>query len=142
MAIITKVCAYCDKEFTYDCINGRNKKRSYCSDDCFKKGVRRKSFLTHIDARREHVRAWSYAKHYGKTIEDYDAILKKQGGVCAICGGLPFGRPHELYLQWDHHHESGKVRALLCKDCNQMIACAKENPNTLLKGVEYLKKHA
>lgn len=53
-------------------------------------------------------------KTYGITSEDYDEILKRQGGRCAICRG----RPRSKRLAVDHDHASGAVRGLLCSRCN------------------------
>lgn len=57
-------------------------------------------------------------KHrYGLTGETYKAMLKEQGGVCALCK-MPPGR---FRLCVDHCHKTGKVRSLLCGKCNSVI---------------------
>ena len=43
-------------------------------------------------------------------------------------------------LHIDHCHSSGKVRGLLCLKCNAFIGLAKENINTLVSAIEYLKE--
>lgn len=53
-------------------------------------------------------------KTYGITADDYDALLRRQGGRCAICGG----RPKSKRLAVDHDHQTGAVRGLLCSRCN------------------------
>ena len=59
-------------------------------------------------------------KRFGLTPELYDAILKKQGGKCALCGGdetvMNNGVPKRLSV--DHDHERNVVRGLLCMACN------------------------
>ena len=68
----------------------------------------------------------SRSKHlkrtYGMAPEEYLALFDAQNGVCAACG-----RPETTNdprtkqvknLQIDHCHTTGKVRALLCKECN------------------------
>lgn len=51
-------------------------------------------------------------KHrYNLTVEQYDAMLEKQDGKCAVCG-----RSGTLYV--DHDHDTGVVRGLLCPRCN------------------------
>ena len=42
----------------------------------------------------------------------------------------------------DHCHSTGKVRALLCGQCNQLLGQAKENINTLRASIKYLEKHS
>lgn len=54
--------------------------------------------------------------------EDWEVLLAKQGGVCAMCGGQ---NPNEV----DHDHQCcpgrdscGKcVRGILCKKCNWRV---------------------
>jgi len=41
----------------------------------------------------------------------------------------------------DHNHATGKVRALLCHNCNLTLGRAKDNPNILLSCIDYLNKH-
>jgi hypothetical protein len=48
---------------------------------------------------------------------DYDAMLKAQGGVCALCG-QPERVAHVKHLSVDHDHTTGRVRGLLCVGCN------------------------
>lgn len=64
-------------------------------------------------------------KKYGLTLDDWQALLADQGGVCAICEKLPpSGR-----LCIDHHHvrgwkdmkperRRGYIRGILCWTCN------------------------
>jgi len=61
---------------------------------------------------------------FGLTEEAYEALLRGQGGVCAICK-LPershsrFGKV--LRMAVDHDHETGAVRGLLCFRCNTAL---------------------
>jgi hypothetical protein len=41
----------------------------------------------------------------------------------------------------DHNHTTGKVRAVLCHNCNVIIGLAKENTKILNNIIKYLKKH-
>lgn len=58
---------------------------------------------------------------YGITDEEYDALLKYQGGRCYICQR----KSNSKRLAVDHDHETGEVRGLLCPDdkrgCNHAI---------------------
>lgn len=74
-------------------------------------------------------------KHkYGITKSDYENLLKKQNGKCAICG-----ERSEKKLHVDHNHETGRVRGLLCHNCNITIGRMKENPDALRSAAEYLE---
>ena len=76
-------------------------------------------------------------RKYGLETHDYNEIMKQQNNVCAICKKNDCKR----MLHVDHNHETGKVRALLCVRCNQMIGAALENPENLINGAKYLEHH-
>ncbi len=56
------------------------------------------------------------AKHFGITYDELVALYKRAANRCDICGGPPTkGRKR---LSVDHCHATGRVRGLLCQDCN------------------------
>lgn len=91
--------------------------------------------------RAKHVADPDRAKHrrrryvYGLSRESSCAMELAQGFLCALCGD----RPTKLYV--DHDHASGRVRALVCHQCNVGLGFFKEDPVRLLKAVAYLKRH-
>lgn len=60
-------------------------------------------------------------KLYGLTSDDYDEILARQGGGCAICGGPPNHGTRCRNFDVDHDHATGQVRGLLCNPCNRQV---------------------
>jgi Recombination endonuclease VII len=73
-------------------------------------------------------------KHrYGLSWEDYQAMLARQDGKCAICE-CEF--THTPFV--DHCHITGKVRRLLCRDCNTGLARFKDDPYRVLAALQYL----
>jgi len=56
--------------------------------------------------------------HFNITIEEYDAILAAQKGLCGICERRP---AIGVNLPVDHDHDTGFVRGLLCYRCNRYI---------------------
>lgn len=76
------------------------------------------------------------------TIEEFDAMLTAQGGVCAICGTDEPGGKGGAYFAVDHNHETGEVRGLLCNRCNRAIGMLDEDPNVLRSAIEYLNKYS
>ena len=76
-------------------------------------------------------------RKYGLTIEQYDAMLEAQGGVCAICGE----KPGDLTLHVDHHHESGAVRKRLCVRCNNALGLFRESHELFQAAADYLNGH-
>ena len=78
-------------------------------------------------------------KAYGLTRGDYDAALREQGGRCAICKNTDPGNKWGFAV--DHDHESGAVRALLCRGCNTGIGNMLDNPTILRAAADYLEEH-
>lgn len=78
---------------------------------------------------------------YKMTIEQYDSILKSQGGVCAICGTSDpgknaWGTTSEFHV--DHDHLSGEIRGLLCIKCNVGLGKFSDDVYMLDKAIDYL----
>ena len=71
---------------------------------------------------------------YGLSIDDYNALLARQGGACAICRKQP-----EQRLCVDHCHVTKKVRRLLCRRCNLGIGYFNDDPRLLRLAVAYLE---
>ena len=74
---------------------------------------------------------------YGISVEDYERMLIEQDGGCYICGKKP---ENNRALDIDHDHVTGKVRGLLCSNHNRALGLLNDNPDLLLKSVEYLVK--
>lgn len=62
------------------------------------------------------MRDWRLKK-YGLSQADYDRLLARQSGVCAICFRDPATGQHKK-LRVDHDHQTKLVRGLLCHHCN------------------------
>lgn len=91
-----------------------------------------------------HQRRWNLRRFFGMSLEDYDAMLAKQGGGCAICGSKTAnesGKGNSKYLHVDHCHASGKVRGLLCANCNNGIGRFKDEPARMRAAADYVEAH-
>ena len=86
--------------------------------------------------RRE--RAGHLKRKFGMTLEQYDAMLEVQNGVCAICKRPP---RDDISLHVDHDHSTGAVRGLLCFPCNNALADFREDGQLLLEAVGYQMAH-
>jgi hypothetical protein len=74
-------------------------------------------------------------KHdYGISLEQYEALLKRQGGACAICY-KESTRP----LCVDHCHVTRRMRGLLCRTCNLGIGHFNDDPRLLRAALAYLE---
>ena len=81
-------------------------------------------------------RARLLEKTYGITLAQYEAMYSIQQGGCAICG------VHKDRLDVDHNHATGKVRGLLCHQCNTAIGLLGEDVDALTSAIAYLITHA
>lgn len=72
---------------------------------------------------------------FNMTVADYMALYEKQDGKCAICGSAQNGKKNFCI---DHDHETGKVRGLLCHNCNVSVGLMKDSPSLLRKAADYL----
>ena len=80
-----------------------------------------------------------YKRRYGITIEDYDVLLEEQQGGCAICERKTSGHSN-YHFHVDHCHETGKVRGLLCTNCNRALGTFGDTVEGLMRAVKYLEK--
>lgn len=80
-------------------------------------------------------------RKYGITYETYLLMLDNQDCKCKICSseGFVMAKHHRLKLVVDHCHDTGKVRGLLCHNCNRALGLLKDSTESLEKALEYLK---
>lgn len=69
---------------------------------------------------------------------EYKALLKRQGGRCAICRKVPRKRN----LAVDHDHSTGKVRGLLCYMCNSALGVFEFDRVTAYRASDYIRQIA
>ena len=72
---------------------------------------------------------------FGITLDDYYVMLKEQGGGCKICGKAE-GATKKLDV--DHCHTTGRIRGLLCENCNRGLGLFYDNPDRLRMAADYL----
>lgn len=85
-------------------------------------------------------------EYYGLTQVEYQALVAKQNGVCAICK-----RPQQngFQLAIDHDHSCCPERSacdscrrgLLCTNCNIILGSAHDNVAILEEAISYLKQY-
>ncbi|MGW5429096.1 endonuclease VII domain-containing protein [Streptomyces sp. NPDC004059] len=80
-----------------------------------------------VDDRRHHLR-----RQYGLTETERDAMVASQYGLCAIClAALP--------AHVDHWHKTGRVRGVLCFNCNSAIGKLRDDPGAARRAAAYLE---
>ena len=75
---------------------------------------------------------------YNITMEEYYDLYEKQGGRCAGCGRITGEAGWKLSV--DHDHITGRIRGLLCVDCNLAVGSAKDSPIVLRQLALYLER--
>jgi hypothetical protein len=93
----------------------------------------RKYYQAHKHDIARRTRTKRLQKHYGLSDEEYDTLLARQGGACAICRRRLRGR-----LCVDHCHSTGLVRGLLCRKCNLGLGCLVDDAASLISAFAYL----
>jgi hypothetical protein len=77
---------------------------------------------------------------YGITLSQYNQLLRKQNGVCAVCYKTPEANGRALAV--DHAHGGpfkGEVRGLLCFTCNRYVIGRHTDPKLLMSASGYLQ---
>lgn len=72
----------------------------------------------------------------GCTPSQYKLLQQSQKGMCAICG-----KEVNEQLRADHDHVTGKMRGLLCDNCNWGLGNFKDNIQYLKNAICYLEKY-
>lgn len=99
--------------------------------------------------RRRTSKAARLGKLYGITIEEYDELFARQGGVCAGCGQK---RSYALHVDHDHAVERAllaegidpqlaaraSVRGLLCRKCNKVLRDVRDSAANLRQLADYV----
>lgn len=79
-----------------------------------------------------------WLKKYNITSVEYKQLLEKQNGVCAICLN-PERQQNRAFLAVDHCHATGKVRGLLCSNCNRAIGLLDDSLVNIENALAYLR---
>lgn len=81
---------------------------------------------------------------FGITTEQYNDLLKKQNGLCALCKkpetAVNNKRNEIKKLAIDHDHITGKNRGLLCSRCNTALGSFKESIEFLQAAINYINQ--
>lgn len=80
----------------------------------------------------EYVRKSRLKNKYGLTLKEYEELVQRQGGKCAIC------KKKSPKLCVDHDHSTGKVRGALCTPCNTGLGFFRDDIVFLENAITYL----
>ncbi|KPI16302.1 Recombination endonuclease VII [Actinobacteria bacterium OK074] len=83
-----------------------------------------------VEGRADHLK-----RNYGLTEAERDAMVVSQRGLCVICLKAPA-------VHVDHCHETGRVRGVLCFNCNSAIGKLGDDPDAVRRAAAYLEGNA
>jgi hypothetical protein len=98
------------------------RRRRYATDPEYRAKV-----LGTKEARRER----KLQSKYGLSLQDYDRMVERQRGLCAMC----WKRKRPLCV--DHSHDLRMVRGLLCRHCNIGFGHFFEDPAFMRRAADY-----
>ncbi len=103
-------------------IRNSEKRRRYSEDPLFKQN------------KRSGNRRWLY----GITAEEFNALISKQDGRCAVCQRERPSKGRDFCV--DHDHETGIIRGILCIQCNAALGLLSESRETIIRLAAYLER--
>lgn len=77
-------------------------------------------------------------RKYNITKVQFEEIMESQNGLCAVCS-IDLGDLLSKHICVDHCHDTGIVRGILCTNCNFLLGHSKDNIQTLVSAIKYLK---
>jgi hypothetical protein len=124
-----KFCRSCKQDKPSEAFYARYSVCKYCKNEQSKAWS-----LRNPDKVKQQRRKTRLKTKYGLTEESYAEMFNQQNGLCALCGET---EPTKK-LAVDHCHETGKLRKLLCTNCNTVLGKVHDNVDLLRKMVNYL----
>jgi hypothetical protein len=122
----TKRCSQCLDVLILDAFStgtGKGHKRSKCKK-CVQGDFKNRGYT--LDRR---------LGQYGLTREAYQQLFEQQNGQCPVCEISLL----DTIVHIDHDHATGKVRGLLCQDCNFGLGRFHDKIDVLQAAIDYLK---
>ena len=138
---MSRICKHCGVE---------KPKSEFHKRSGYKDGIRpfckecRRIYEVKSYHKHKHKRPYDYKYHkdsklrraYGISYAEYEKMLNAQNGGCAICGTTKTGKRKAFHV--DHCHDTGRVRGLLCGNCNSGIGNLRDDVGLLQRAIEYL----
>jgi len=144
---LSNLCKRCESERTK-----KPKHDHYMRSERHQQSLRRQSKRRYYLKKREEImiksraykrrepgriRGYLLKRKYRLTTEERAEMIEEQQGSCEICGEF-----HGDNLFVDHDHETGRVRAMLCRHCNSDLGFFKDDPELLQIAFAYLRSYA
>lgn len=141
---IIKKCTVCkelkEETYYYNSTNAKDGKQPRCKE-CDSKARKKYYELNEksLEKRTERGKRYKYKK-YGITPEEYRILNESQKECCAICNSKET-RSTSTELSVDHCHTTGKIRGLLCNNCNRGLGMLGDSVESISRALVYLTSH-
>lgn len=140
-----KSCSSCGelKEYTEFNVDSKSatKLSYYCKTCSTKKArehhIRRVSSKDHVYIRSK--RNQYYLNKYNVPLSFVEQLWVSQNKKCKIC--LADIQSEGSLTHLDHCHSSGKIRGLLCTQCNVGLGAFRDNQEVMMEAIKYLQSH-
>jgi len=87
-------------------------------------------------------RLWYSRNQLNSSSQEYQNLKKQQNDVCAICyrpeTRISKGCPCDLSI--DHCHGTGRIRGLLCNECNTALGMFRDDVTVMGRAIEYVQR--
>jgi hypothetical protein len=115
-----------------ECDNQQQLKRYHNLTINEKRERKRKSVQT---LGKDYFKRYKLNRYYNLTLEEFNQMYELQKGKCYLCEKTISGKEVKV----DHNHTTGKVRKLLCHNCNTSLGLLNEDIKLFEKCIDYLK---
>jgi hypothetical protein len=133
-----KLCPHCNITKNVENFYLNNGKHSSWCKPCTI-SQSKKNAKKNPEKRKEQDKKYYLKKAFNLSVNEYDALLEKQNGVCAICKKVEIRKNSRLSV--DHCHNSNIIRGLLCRTCNLGLGYFYDDTNLLNNAISYLQKN-
>lgn len=113
------------------------KKARYEANPAYRDAVLARNKIR-VKARTAEYKLRTRLKRYSLSVEAYSAMYESHAGRCGICE-KQFVDMYSRTVQIDHDHVTGKLRGLLCSDCNTSLGKFGDTLEGLMRAVRYLE---
>lgn len=121
--------------------NKEKKKRSKAEWDAKNPEARQRHMEKLKRERPEYFKEKHLQYQYGMSADQYASMVIDQNNSCATCG-KPAEETHRKRLFVDHCHKTGKIRGLLCQQCNTALGMVDDDVQRLSSLISYLIEHS
>lgn len=117
-------------------LTGRKQTREHIINSLKGRGISEEAMMLTKEKQHEYRYFYNLKRLFNLTKEEYEKMLFRQNGVCAICND---SKKNTRRLSVDHCHKTGRIRGLLCVECNMTLGLVKDKVDRLKSMIKYLK---